>query len=77
MDSTASITEKAVEALRRHYGDRYIIRRHGSLWVATTRDPESDAAPTLIEEDLERFVASLEFPSTRAGRPLRMTTAHP
>ncbi|MFC9088009.1 hypothetical protein [Nocardiopsis dassonvillei] len=62
-------SEVVLLALRRHYGDRYAIHHNGDLWVATDRSPSGLTAPTLIEPTLEAFVAALEAPGQRFGRP--------
>ncbi|GAB3718742.1 hypothetical protein [Nocardiopsis nanhaiensis] len=78
MDSSErDAARKALDALRRYYGDTYTIHRNGILWVATHRDPNPDTAPTVIEESLERFIASLEFPTQRFARPTDKSAAHP
>ncbi|OLT30615.1 hypothetical protein BJF83_07820 [Nocardiopsis sp. CNR-923] len=68
----------ALAVLRRHYGDRYAIHRNSNLWVATDRSPSGLTAPTIIEPTLELFVAALESPGQRVGRPFGSTgSEHP
>ncbi|MDT0328409.1 hypothetical protein [Nocardiopsis lambiniae] len=62
-------TRTALAAVRRHYGDRYTIHHNGDLWVACDRSPCGLTAPTIIEPTLESFVAALEAPGPRFGRP--------
>ncbi|MGW9347880.1 hypothetical protein SAMN05421803_106131 [Nocardiopsis flavescens] len=59
----------ALAAMRRHYGNRYTIHHNGDLWVACDRSPSGLTAPTIIESTLEAFVAALESPGQRFGRP--------
>lgn len=73
--STAQPDDFALEALRRHYADRWRIRRTENLWIATARDPEADHAPTVVNSDVEAFVAELESPPARAGRPFSLLAA--
>ncbi|WP_232832135.1 hypothetical protein [Nocardiopsis sp. FIRDI 009] len=63
-----------VAVLRSRYGHKYVIRRNGRLWVATDVDPDTETAPTIIEETLTRFVAALENPGPRAGNPFNHQT---
>ncbi len=60
-----------LDALQERFGDRYAIRRHGRLWVATDRDRDTRTAPTVIEDTTAKFVAALENPDPRAARPFR------
>ncbi|WP_435112952.1 hypothetical protein [Nocardiopsis synnemataformans] len=69
--------EAALAAMRRHYGDRYAIHHNGDLWVATDRSPSGLTAPTIIEPTLEAFVAALEAPGQRFGRPFPPEPSHP
>lgn len=53
--------------LKAHYGSRWHIRTTGTLWIATAVDKDTDREPTVIESDLERFIAKLEKPGPRYG----------
>ncbi|MDA2809816.1 hypothetical protein O4J56_04120 [Nocardiopsis sp. RSe5-2] len=61
--------------LRRYYGDRWSIRRAGSLWVAVANDPEADHAPTVVQPDIDAFLADLEDPPRRAGSARSLLSA--
>ncbi len=58
-------TNPLLSLLRETYGDEWNIRRSETMWIASTRKSESDHAPTIIESDVERFVALLEDPPAR------------
>ncbi|GLU47113.1 hypothetical protein [Nocardiopsis ansamitocini] len=60
--------DPTLRLLRVTYGDRWFIRRTERLWIASTRDRDSEHAPTLIETDVEKFVAQLEDPPARVGQ---------
>lgn len=61
--------------LQDRYGHRWSIRRTEHLWIATVNDPDSDHAPTIVEADIEPFVAQLEHPPARACRPSLLNTS--
>lgn len=54
--------------LRRHYAADWSIRRTAHLWIAVATDPETDRAPTVMHDDVEKFVRELEDPPARVGR---------
>lgn len=58
-------TNPLLRLLRETYGEAWNIRRSETMWIASTRAPDSEYAPTLIETDVERFVAQLEDPPAR------------
>ncbi|KUP97305.1 hypothetical protein [Thermobifida cellulosilytica] len=58
-------TNPLLKLLRKTYGEEWNIRRSQTLWIASTRKPDSEYAPTIIESDVERFVAQLEDPPAR------------
>lgn len=61
-----------LDVLRAWFGDRYRIRRTPSLWWATDRRPNTSTAPTVLEPELERFVAKLIAPGPRVAPPRRV-----
>ena len=56
--------------LRAEYGNRWHIRRNGSLWVATRRTDDG-VEPTIIEDSPDRLAERLETPGTWAQRAPR------
>ncbi|MDA2803680.1 hypothetical protein [Nocardiopsis suaedae] len=60
-----------LELLRTYYGHRWSIRRTNNLWIATARDRDADHAPTLVQPEVNRFLAELDDPPPRAARPYR------
>jgi len=53
--------------LRAAHGNRWHIRRNGSLWVATRRTDDG-VEPTIIEDTPGRLAARLEAPGTWGQR---------
>ncbi|PSK97758.1 hypothetical protein CLV63_107151 [Murinocardiopsis flavida] len=66
----SSSDDAALAALRERYGDRYGIRRAGSLWVANPRRECDIVAPTITEDSGTALAEALDNPPLRAGRPL-------
>ncbi|WP_017618351.1 hypothetical protein [Nocardiopsis gilva] len=58
--------------LRNWYADRWTIRRTPHLWIAVATDPDTDRAPTVMHEDVEKFVRELENPPARVGRRISL-----
>ncbi|CAM3795673.1 hypothetical protein GCM10009799_36290 [Nocardiopsis rhodophaea] len=57
-----------LKLLRERYADRWTIRRTPHLWIAVAVDPDTDRAPTVMNDDVEEFVRELEDPPARVGR---------
>ncbi|MBB6173370.1 hypothetical protein HNR23_003430 [Nocardiopsis mwathae] len=61
--------------LREHYRHRWAIRRTENLWIAVAQDPDADHAPTVVQPDINVFLADLENPPPRAGRSRSLMSA--
>lgn len=63
-------TDPDLYRLRAVHGNRWHIRRRGSLWVATRR-VDDGTEPTIIEDTPEALTERLESPGTWGQRPPR------
>ncbi|WP_192826343.1 hypothetical protein [Nocardiopsis chromatogenes] len=58
-----------LDILRNRYGEKWNIRFTENLFIATRKDSRSNDAPTIIENDIDKFVWLLENPPRRAAKP--------
>lgn len=64
-----ALESQELSRLQAAYGDRYVIRRTPSMWIATRRK-DDNTEPTIIRDTSEELEAAMDNPGTWGQRPL-------
>ncbi|CAM3843465.1 hypothetical protein NOGI109294_15645 [Nocardiopsis gilva] len=72
MNEEKGVQDPMLWLLRRHYAGTWTIRRTAHLWIAVATNPDTDRAPTVMHDDVEKFVRELENPPPRVGRRISL-----